>query len=182
MNRRYFILFLIFTSVCLQAQQPRGGGGGMGRGGSRQGSPQGNRGGTGGQEQFRIDYFPPIPGITLEQRADIGIILVNEQKDIAKYIQKQHEYMEKGRLSPRQSEKEKEKIRRQIDKLDVDIRKRIEKSDKKIRKILSEGQYRVFLERRNEFKFSRIGGIPGAPGAPGGERRPEGGGSRERPR
>jgi hypothetical protein len=173
MNKWYFILYLVFTGVCLQAQPPQGGRG-MGRGGNRQGSPQGmaNRGGMSGQEQLRLDSFPSIPDITLEQRADIGIILAKEQKDIAKHIRKKQECIEKDRQSPNQSEKESEKIRKEIAKTDENIRKRIEKSNKKIRKILSDEQYLVFLEKRNQFKFSRFT-VPG-------DRRPEGN-FRERP-
>jgi hypothetical protein len=147
----------------------------MGRGGNRQGPPSGmaNRGEMSGQEQLRLDSFPSIPDISLEQRADIGIILSKEQKDIVKQIRKKQEWMEKDRQSPEKIEKEKEKIHKKVAQIDDKIGKRIEKSNKKIRKILSDEQYQVFLEKRNQFRFSRSS-VPG--------NRPPEGGSRERPR
>ncbi|MDR0757901.1 MAG: hypothetical protein LBF85_08655 [Tannerella sp.] len=158
MSKWYLILCLALTSICLQAQPPQGRGARMG-GGNRQGPPpgMGQRGETGkAEEQFRLDSFPEIPGITLAQRADIGIVLTGEQKDIFKYVREKHKLMDKDRQSPGRSEKEKEKTQKNIAAIDGKIRKRIGKSDRKIRKILSDEQYRVFLEKRKDFLFVRV--------------------------
>ncbi|MDR3217807.1 MAG: hypothetical protein LBU22_02340 [Dysgonamonadaceae bacterium] len=175
MNKWHFILWLIFTSVCLHAQSPQRGIG-MG-GGNRQGPPPGmsqRNEARDGAEELRLDSFPPIPDITLEQRVDVGNILAKEQKDTFKLHQKKRELLEKDRQSPEKSEKDRKKMQKEMDKIDSKIEKRIEKSNKKIRKILSEEQYRVFLEKRNDFIFRRV--------PPAGSRLPEGsGGFRERP-
>jgi hypothetical protein len=161
MNKLFLILFLIFTSLCLQAQPPQGGNRGMGRG-NRQGSPSGMRqrgelrGEARGGEQLRLDSFPEIPDITIEQRADVGIILVKEQQEIFKQVQKKRELMEKDKQSPDRSEKEKAKMQKNLADVDGKIQKQIEKSNEKIRKILSDKQYQVFLEKRNDFRFNRI--------------------------
>jgi hypothetical protein len=166
MNRLNLILCLILTSICLLAQPPQGG--------MRQ------RGETGkAEEQFRLEAFPDIPGITLAQRADVGIVLAGEQKDIFKYAREKYRLMEQDRQSPAgRSAKEKEKTRKDVAAIDGKIRKRIDKSNKKIRKILSVEQYRVFLEKRNDFRFERVsppGFRPPANGGPG--ERPAGSGS-----
>jgi hypothetical protein len=178
MNRWYLILCLVSASICLQAQPPQGNRR-MG-GGNRQGPPpgMGQRGGAGREvEQFRLDSFPPIPDITLAQRADIGFVLTKEQEDISKHLQKKRELMEKDRQSPGRSEKKKEKTRKKISGIDGKILKRIEKSNKKIRKILSDGQYRIFVEKRNDFRFTREA-VPGfRPSGEGGFRQRPGGGN-----
>jgi hypothetical protein len=142
-------------------------------GGNRQGPPpgMGQRGETRGEEKLRLDSFPEIPAITLEQRAKIGLVLAKEQKDIVKQVQKKHELMEKDRQSPDSNEKD--KMQKAIAKIDNKIQNRIEKSNKKIKKILSDEQYRVFLEKRNDFRFRRI--------PPVGFRPAEGDGFRGRP-
>ena len=49
----------------------------------------------------------------------------------------------------------KDKIQKNVDKIDKKIEKRIEKSNEKIRKILSDVQYAIFLEKRDQVKFKR---------------------------
>jgi hypothetical protein len=157
MNKWNLLLLLISASLSLSAQPPQGGRG-MG-GGNRQGPPPAGmrqRGEAGnGVEELRLDSFPPIPDITLKQRADIGNILVKEQKEVFKLHQKKRELMEEERQSSVNSEKDREKRRKALAKIDAKIEKCIDKSNRKIRKILSDEQYRVFLEKRNDFRFRR---------------------------
>ena len=154
MNKWYLILCLIFSNIYLQAQPPQGYRG-MGRGNRPGMSPDmKNRGEIrNGEEELMLDSFPTIPNITLEQRVDIGIIMTNEQKDISKQIEKKRKWVEKFDTASNTSDKE--KAQKNIDKIDKKIGKRIEKSNKKIRKILSDEQYAIFLEKRNQFKFNR---------------------------
>ncbi|MDR2707103.1 MAG: hypothetical protein LBC02_15125 [Planctomycetaceae bacterium] len=162
-------MLLISASMSLSAQPPQGGRG-MG-GGNRQGPPPGRdqRGEAGNEaEALRLDSFPPIPEITFEQRMNVGNILMKEQKDIVKWHQKKRELLEKDRQSPGRNEKDRAKTQKALAKIDTKIDKRIEKSNKKIRKILSEEQYRIFLEKRNDFRFRRV--------PPAGFRPPEGDG------
>jgi hypothetical protein len=131
---------------------------GTGRG-NRQGQPpsgMGQRGEAGGEEQLILESFPEIPDITLKQRTDIGNILAKEQKDIFMQVRKKRELMEKDGQSPDRSEKEKDKMQKDIARIDGKIEKQIGKSNKKIRRILSDEQYQVFLEKRNDFKFKRL--------------------------
>jgi hypothetical protein len=180
MSKWHLILCLVSASICLQAQPPQGNRR-MG-GGARQGPPPGTeqRGeARGGAEQFRLDSFPPIPGITLAQRVDIGTVLTKEQKDIVKHLRKKRELMENDRQSPGRSEKEKEKTQKDMAGIDGKIRKRIEKSNQKIRKILSEEQYRIFVEKRNDFRFTRVPASGFRPPGEGSFRQRPGGGNPE---
>ncbi|MDR1516956.1 MAG: hypothetical protein LBS52_02460 [Dysgonamonadaceae bacterium] len=135
-----------------------GGGRGMG-GGNRQGPPSGmgQRGGQSrGNVEFRLDSFPEIRQITLEQRADIGIILAKEQKSIFKLFEKKRELMDKEPQTAEMSEKDRAKMQENLAKIDEKIAKRKEKSNKKIKKILSAEQYQIFLEKRNDFRFTPV--------------------------
>jgi hypothetical protein len=164
------IFCLLFAGISLQAQPPMDGRGGRGMGGgNRQGPPpgMGQRGGQNrGNTEFRLDSFPEIRQITLEQRVDIGIVLAKEQKDVFKLFEKKRKLMDKERQTAEMSEKDRAKIQKNLAKIDEKIAKRKEKSNKKIKKILSEEQYQKFLEKRNDFKFSPV--------SPAGFRPPEG--------
>ena len=172
MNKWSLILCLIFSNIYLQAQPPQGNRG-MDRGGRPGMPPQGmdNRSEMrNGEGQLMLDSFPSIPDVTLEQRADIGMIMMNEHKDISKQMEKKRKEMKKFDTSSGTSDKE--KIQKKIDKIDKKIEKRIEKSNEKIRKILSDEQYAIFIEKRKQIKFKRH--------FPPSHHRPEGG-FRERP-
>jgi ElaB/YqjD/DUF883 family membrane-anchored ribosome-binding protein len=153
MNKWSLILCLIFFHVYLQAQPPRGSMG-MGSGNRPRGMrpDMGNRGEMRNNEVLTLDSFPPIPGITLLQRSDIGDIMAKEYKDISKYMMEKHQLMEKSEQS---ADKEKEKIQKKIDKVEQKIEKQIGKSNKKIQKMLSDEQYAIFLKQRPYFKFNR---------------------------
>ena len=156
---------------------PQGGGGfGGGGGGHRGGPPPGgmdfNR--QQAEETLILEFFPEIPNITMEQRIEVGIIMGDEQKRIRKFESQKQELMEKeGEEDP--DEKEIEKNRTKIRKIDGKIQKQIEKSNKKIKKKLSDEQYQVFLERRNDFRFS----VQKPPMIPEGRSIPGGGGREE---
>lgn len=55
------------------------------------------------------------------------------------------------------SEKEISKRLKQMDKIDENIQKVKDKSNQKIAKLLSEDQYRTFVEKRNGIKLRRKG-------------------------
>jgi Spy/CpxP family protein refolding chaperone len=135
--------------------------------------PQGQRDGLRGDAGvLKLDSFPPIPEITLEQRIDIGNILTKEQEDIFKLHRTARESMEPDRPSPDASEADREKAQKKREEMDAKINQRIEKSNRKVQKILSPEQYRVFIEKRNDFRFKRTPPARGDGKFP--ERRPEG--------
>lgn len=112
--------------------------------------------------------------MTLEQRLNIGKALAKEQEDIYKWHQKKRELTQKDLQLPVGNGKDREKNQKERTKIDAAITKRIEKSNKKIQKILSEEQYRIFLEKRNDFRFnrtSRVGIRPSAGDGKLGEKR-----------
>lgn len=149
MKKITIIIFSIFTMVSLYAQPPGGGGGGRGMGGP---PPGGMRQPSNFSSNKPIlDHFPEIPDLTLKQREKVGTILTNEREDIQSQLEKRREIEMK--LKPDTSDKEREKQKKNIDKIDKKIRDIKEKSDKKIKKELSDTQYQVFIEKREEFRF-----------------------------
>jgi hypothetical protein len=186
------ILFLMCLTLCLSvlnqadvsAQPPQGGRqGGMGRGAMRPPSDAANYSGS---NELVLDYFPDIPGLSLEQRVDIIMILLKEQKSINGEPQKRLQLAEKKENSVL-NDKEQRNVQKKIDRLDQKIQQKMDKSNKKIKKILSEEQYRVFIEKRAEFRFRheqpqiQLKREPNAPpegGVPPSGRPPAGGGRR----
>lgn len=174
MKRIIIILLTTFSVAGTYAQMPQGGGGFGGRGGGqRGGTPPGGRDFNRQQaeETLILEFFPEIPHITLEQKMEIGIIMGDEQKRIRKFESQKRELIEKEREA-NSDEKEIEKNRTKIREIDGKIQKQIEKSNKKIKKKLSDEPYQVFLEKRNEFRFS----LQKPPMIPDGRSIPGGGG------
>jgi hypothetical protein len=142
--------------------------------------PLRNNANYGEPDKLMLDHFPDIPGLSLEQRADIGVILTKEQKENGKQMQKKRQLLEEKK-NPFISEKKQRKIQKNIEKADRNIERQIDKSNKKIRKILSEEQYRIFIKKRSEFQFREFPVSPrfnrNPNGQTGGERpdRPGGG-------
>jgi hypothetical protein len=153
-----FTLYLFaFGQTGIYAQPPQGGRPG---GGTRPmiGPPRDTMN-YGEPEKLMLEHFPDIPGLSLEQRADIGVIMVKEQKEIGKQIKKKRQLLEEQKETS-SDEKAQKKIQKNIEEADKKIKQRIEKSDKKIKKILSEEQYRIFMEKRAEFQFRNLPTIP----------------------
>lgn len=155
--------------VGLEAQPPQGGmGGGMG-GGRPDGPPRGEmrqRPSTSIEETLTLEVFPEIPDLTLKQREKVGTIITKEMKDVSKQMRKKRELMfdKKEPLTEKELSKNKEKSEK-IDKKIAEIK---EKSNKKIQKELTDEQYKVFIEKRNDFKFKQQ--RRGGPRMGGGER------------
>jgi hypothetical protein len=173
---------LMLSAALIYAQQPGGmggpGGGGMGGPGGRGRSP-------GGMSQQRpnadnkvwIERLPEIPGITLEQKLELGNILTKEHQAVEAQMKKKMEiFRDSGNpemLSPKQREKQQKKI----EKIDKKIQSINQKYNKKVRKILSEEQYRVYLERKSEARFRQSPFGDGQDRERGGDRPPMRGGN-----
>jgi phenylalanyl-tRNA synthetase alpha subunit len=107
-------------------------------------------------DDFVIEHFPPIPDLSLKQRADVGAVLTKEQGKIDRQMQKKRQLVEKeNKSSANKSEKAREKFQKKTNKIDQKINQLRDNSNKKIKKILSEEQYRVFMEKRDEFRFRK---------------------------
>jgi hypothetical protein len=154
------ILVLLMTFALgtnVYSQGGFGGGRGFGGPGGRGGPPSGARGEFNPQEMDDtpvLENFPEIPGITLEQRADVGKILGDEHKSVRKLESQKMKLFQKEREATDRDEKNFAKNRKKIAKIDEKIRKQIEKSNKKIAKKLTAEQYQIFLEKRQEFRFN----------------------------
>jgi len=164
-------IFILLTAAALGANVYAQGGFGGGRfGGQRGGSPPGG-GGNFNPDKIKetpaLDSFPEIPNLTLEQRMDIGNILTDEYKAVRKLEAQKHELFGKERETAQPDQKAIEKNRKKLAQIDGKIQKRIDKSNKKIAKKLSAEQYRVFLEKRQDFRFGN-GRPPMTPGERGG--------------
>lgn len=154
MKKVLFITCSVLLTVGIYAQPP-GGMGGRGSGGQRGGPPRGempNRPAS-SEDKLILEHFPEIPDLTLEQREKVGSILSKEREDIEKQFKKKRT-IEKE-ITPDISDKDLKKKQQKLEKIDKKVQDIREKSNKKIKRELSEEQYRVFIEKREEFKFRR---------------------------
>lgn len=154
MKRLFFVLALVATITGVYAQPP---GGRRPNGGPRGERPPmgGMRDQDNGQNKMWIEKFPDIPDLTLEQRRKLGEVLSDEQKSVEKQLENKRSYQAELDANDL-SEKEIQKLTKKIGKANESIAKQKEKSDKKIKKILSDSQYKVFSEKRDEFKFNKL--------------------------
>ena len=97
----------------------------------------------------KINSITEIPGISLKQRLDIGPVLLKEEEKINTQMRTKERLSEKEKKFA-DNEKKKDKIQGKIEKTDKKILKYIEKSNKKVRKILTDEQYRIFIDNRAE--------------------------------
>jgi hypothetical protein len=147
------LCFSVFTPTNVYSQPGQGQRGGAGR--SEMEPPRDTKN-YGEPDNLVLEHFPPIPGLSLEQRMDIGIILTKEQGEINKLMQEKRQLEEKEKPSAaNKSKKEQEAFQKKMNKIDQKIKQLKDKSNKKIKKILSEEQYRVFIEKRDEFQFRK---------------------------
>ena len=151
MKKFIIVLAMVFTGLGLSAQPPQGGRGG-GPGGGR---PPMSQDDDFSERKIWLENFPEIPELTLQQREKVGSILTDEQKEINKQFDKKRSLQEGNKEHADLSEKEKEKIHKEMLKIDEKISTTKIKSDNKVKKILSDNQYKVYLEKRNEFRFKR---------------------------
>ena len=172
MKKILVFAFVLITTINLAAQPPQGFGGG----GRPSGSPRGEMGqrptSSDAESVIILEFFPDIPDLTLEQREKIGSVLTKERKEITKQMENKRKI--EGERKEDQTAKEREKNKKKIDKIDKKIEQTKEESNKKIKKELSEKQYLVFAEKRDDFKFKHQRG--GRPNFNNGERPFEGGG------
>lgn len=178
MKRITFTSLLVFlASFSLMAQPPQGGGfGGFGGGQGERGDRRGPGGPPSGmqrqaEDEYWVENLSVVEGLTLDQKNKLSDILVKEQKDIAKQMEKRRTYQKSFEKNENLSEKEIDKRLKKMDKIDADIQKIKSTSDKKISKLLSEEQYKTFTQKRGEIKLRRKG-MP--QGMRGGEPRSQG--------
>lgn len=150
MKKILLIISVVLITICTYAQPP---GEGRGPGGPPPGNGMGHRPSSTNDNKLILEHFPEIPNLTLEQREKVGSILTSERKDTDKQMEKKREIEIKR--NPDMSNKDLEKQHKEINKIDKKIQDIRGKSDKKIRKVLSDEQYLVFAEKRDEFKFKR---------------------------
>lgn len=149
------MIFAITTLsiIVLNAQPPQGGMGGGRPDGPPRGGQMGQRPSSNIEEKLILEVFPEIPNLTLEQREKVGSIITKEMKDVSKQLDKKRQLMPKR--DEVISEQDMEKQRQKIEKVDKKIADVKEKSNKKIKKELTDEQYQIFLEKREEFKFKQ---------------------------
>ena len=99
-----------------------------------------------------ITNFPVIPYLSSAQRAVIETAMVKEQEMTRPQKKKELQLNEKLKETSL-DEKEKNEIHKNIKKIDRDIKSREKKSNKKIKKNLMSEQFRVFIQKRGDFRF-----------------------------
>ena len=118
-----------------------------------------------------------IPDIKLKQRVKIDPLISGEKDAKMPLRQQKAELLEQEKKNA-DNEKKLSGIKSKIAKVDANIKKQEEKTNKKMQSILTEEQYRFFLENRAAIinENTRFG--PRGAGGPPGGGRPGGGGGR----
>lgn len=178
MKRIIIMCSLLLAIVGVNAQQPGGrpmGGmrpGGQGGGDRPQGEmPQRQ---NSEDEKFMIEKLPDIPGLTLEQKLDLGNILSKEQQAVSVQMKKKMELIQISGNPETLSDKDRAKVQKKMEKIDNKISKINEKYNKKVKKILSDEQYRIYIEKKKDARFRQERPKNGERRPRNGER-PEGG-------
>jgi len=176
--KTFFIWMIAGLCVCLNLSAQGGGRRGGGGGGG------GNRGGGGWSqtpsisrdyEKVQILEFPEIAGLDVNQKLKLFSILKNERKNFLMLSdEKQSLEMANSRTT---KQKEIDSNLKSMSKLDEKIKKESLNAEKKIRSLLGEEKYKIFLEKKDQIKFTDppISGRrgPGGAGRPGGARAPQ---------
>jgi len=108
--------------------------------------------------QIGITDFPEITGLTLKQRLDLSTAVTDEQKNILKLNDRKQELQVK--IDHAGSQKDVDKYKKKMAKLDAKIQEVSQKTDKKIQAMLTNDQYREFTAKKSQIKFgvlSKIG-------------------------
>lgn len=149
MKKIILIAVVVLTGMSAFAQSTSGNRDG------RQGPPPGVRQGQRPPQSQKgdpmLELMMLIPDLTLSQGEKLTDILTNEKKDIDKQLKKRREADEKYRYAV--TEKDIEKRNKEYQKIDKKIDSIKEKSNKKVKKALSDKQYAVFIQKREEFRF-----------------------------
>lgn len=154
------LLTTSFILICISmtAQMPMGG----------SGRPQGGRPGGGGRppmqngnmnfggQDFILMSMPDIPGLTLEQREKLSKAISDERKDMSKLMDEKQELKIKSD-NPGLAEKKRQKLIEKMIKADNKIKRNEEKYDKKYRSILTQEQYKTFINKKKEIEFKGFG-------------------------
>lgn len=154
MKKFIFTLSLLLVVSGLYAQQPgRGPGGGMRPDGNGRPPGEMGRGNRNSDSKVYIEELPEIPGLTLEQQLKLGKFVSAEHEQIGKQMDKKRALMEQSGDPDLLSQKQLEKQRKKMQRIDKKIAKIRTKYDKKIQKLLTDEQYLVYIERKEEIKF-----------------------------
>ncbi|MCL2651794.1 MAG: hypothetical protein FWD60_12345 [Candidatus Azobacteroides sp.] len=167
--KTFFIWMIAGLSVCMsvsaQGYGGRGGFGGGGRGGYGGGGYRGNRGGNPGMRsqsqslskdysQLCITDFPEITGLTLKQNLDLSTIITDEHRNLLKLSDQKQDLQVK--IDHANSQKDIDKNTKKMANLNEKIRQVSIKADKKIQTILTNDQYKEFLEKKDQIKFGML--------------------------
>jgi len=161
--KTFFIWMIAGLSVCSSmAAQGYGGryGGGRGgfSGGGRRGGNQGMRvqsqSNTKDYSQVSITDFPEITGLTLKQKLDLSNAVTDEQKNILKLNDQKQELLVK--IDHASSQKDTDKYKNKILKIDGKIQEVSQKTDKKIQAMLTNEQYKEFIAKKSQIKFGTL--------------------------
>ena len=165
--KTFFIWMIAGLSVCLSiSAQGYGGRGGFGggRGGYGGGGYRGNRGNSGMRNQTQslskdysqlsITNFPEITGLTLKQNLDLSTTVTDEQRNILKLTDQKQELQVK--IDHANNQKDIDKNKKKMAKLDDKLQQVSQKADKKIRAILTNEQYKEFMEKKDQIKFGTL--------------------------
>jgi hypothetical protein len=132
----------------------RGGFGGGGRRGGSQGMRSQSQSNTKDYSQLSITDFPEITGLTLKQKLDLSTAVTNKQKDILKINDQKQELQVK--VDHAGSQKDADKYKEKMAKLDGKIQEVSQKTDKKIQAMLTNEQYKEYTEKKSQIKFGTI--------------------------
>lgn len=149
MKKLIIFLPLLLFSFLMYAQHPNGG----------QRMPPSDGNGRppmerGGQKKMMFNSITQeIPDLTLEQREKLSTLLTNENDKIESQITKKMDLEREGQQNL--SDKDSEKKIKKLEKIDEKIVKIKKDTNKKAKKILTDNQYSIFEQKRNQIKFDK---------------------------
>ena len=160
--KTFYIWMIAVLSVCVSvsAQGFGGRGGGFGGRGGYGGGNRGNREGMRNNQsqslskdysQICITDFPEITGMTLKQNLDLSTVVTDEQRNILKLTDQKQELQVK--IDHANNQKDVDKNTKKMAQLDEKIQQVSQKADTKIRAILTNDQYKEFIEKKDQIKF-----------------------------
>ena len=161
--KTFFIWILAGLCICMNiSAQGYGGRGGFGGGRGGYGGNRGDRYGSTGMrsqsqsnmanyDQVSITDFPEIAGLTLKQKLELSTLVTDEHKNLLKLTDQKEEIRVK--IDHAANQKEVDKYKKKMAKLDEKCQKVSLKTDKKIQSILTNDQYREFIEKKHLIKF-----------------------------
>ena len=166
--KTFFICMLIGLTTCCMTVSAQGYGGrggfGGGRGGYGGGGYRGNRVNSGMRNQpqslskdysqLTITDFPEIAGLTLKQNLDLSTIVTDEQRNILMLTDQKQELQVK--IDHANNQKEVDKNTKKMAKLNDKLQQVSQKADIKIRAILTNDQYKEFIEKKSLIKFGML--------------------------